>query len=449
MTGETQMTTFDTNIRLPADSIALMPVEELRPYTNNPRTHSKKQVRQIAKSIERFGWTNPLLIDAGGNVIAGHGRLAAAKSLGLREVPVLRLDHMKEAEKRAYIIADNKLAENAGWDEALLKIELQGLEEIGFDLELTGFDTGEIDILLGDGPYEETETAPEPDHDRPAVSRPGDLWLIGPHRVYCGDALDPASWEVLMGRDRAQMVFTDPPYNVPVKGHVSGLGQTKHREFAMASGEMSRDGFTDFLETIFRNLSSYSADGAIHYVCMDWRHLGEVLEAADGVYGEMKNLCVWAKTNAGMGSFYRSQHELVFVFRNGRAPHINNFGLGEGGRHRSNLWTYAGVNTFRAGRMDDLAAHPTVKPIAMVADAIHDCSHRGGLIADAFAGSGTTLLAAANTGRVGAGIEIDPHYTDLIVRRLEAETGLTAIHGDSFESFASVAEQNQMEKSDD
>lgn len=417
------------------------PVDQLKPYANNPRTHSKKQIRQIADSIEEFGWTNPVLTDGNGNIIAGHGRIEAARLLGMKDVPVLCLDYLTDAQKRAYIIADNKLAENAGWDSELLAIELQGLLDlnIDFDIGLTGFETGEIDVLLASETAAESETVPLPETDGPAVSRPGDLWLIGKHRLLCGDALIPDDWQVLMGEDKAQMVFVDPPYNVPIAGHVSGLGAVRHREFAMASGEMSQDAFTEFLRRSFRNLAAFSADGAIHFICMDWRHMREVLDAADGIYGELKNLCVWAKTNAGMGSFYRSQHELVFAFKHGIAAHINNFGLGDKGRHRSNLWTYAGANTFRAGRMDDLKAHPTVKPTEMVADAIMDCSQRGGIVADAFAGSGTTLLAAAKTGRTGFGMEIDPHYADLIIRRLQGATGETAVHAEGFDSFAAIS----------
>lgn len=282
-------------------------ISDLKPYANNPRTHSKKQIRQIADSITTFGWTNPVLIDGDGGVIAGHGRLEAAKLLGVPEVPVLKLDHMSEAAKRAYIVADNKLAENAGWDDELLAIELQGLLEmdIGFSIELTGFEMGEIDVLLADDKPSEPEIVPLPKMEALPVSRKGDLWLVGPHRLVCGDALARASWQTLMGDEKAQMIFTDPPYNVPIAGHVSGLGQVKHREFAMASGEMSQGGFTDFLRSAFRNLTSVSADGAIHFICMDWRHMREVLDASEGVYSEFKNLCVWATTNAGMGSFYR------------------------------------------------------------------------------------------------------------------------------------------------
>ena len=425
-------------------------IDQLQPYARNPRTHSKKQVRQIANSIERFGWTNPILIDGDNGVIAGHGRLEAAKQLGLTRVPVIRLEHMSDAEKRAYVIADNKLADNAGWDDALLATELKGLLDLDIDLdvELTGFDMGEIDVILGQKRPTEDEVVEEPDRDRPPVSRVGDLWMIGLHRLICGDCLDPKTWAALLGTDKAQMVFTDPPYNVPVDGHVSGLGKKKHREFAMASGEMSQDAFIDFLRSTFERLVDHSENGSIHYICMDWRHITELLRASEGVYAEFKNLCVWAKSNAGMGSFYRSQHELVFVFKKGGGPHINNFGLGANGRHRSNVWSYAGVNTFREGRMDDLHAHPTVKPLQMVMDAVLDCSNRGGLVVDAFAGSGTTIIAAARMGRRGAGIEIDPHYADLCVRRLEAETGETAVQADTFESFDEMERQRVGGKDD-
>jgi len=419
------------------------PIAALKPYAGNPRTHSPMQIRQIAESLKKFGWSNPVLVDDDDGIIAGHGRVAAAQLLGLTTVPTIRLGTMTEAEKRAYIIADNRLAELAGWDEQLLAIELQFLldVEVDFDVELTGFETADIDRILGGaGDLAEPERVPEPDPEAPVVSRPGDLWEIGRHRILCGDARDRENYECLLAGEIAQMVFTDPPYNVAIDGNVSGLGATRHREFAMASGEMSSAEFTSFLRAVFRHLVAFSIDGAIHFICMDWRHLREILDASEGIYSELKNLCVWAKTNAGMGSFYRSQHELVFVFKAGRGKHVNNFGLGEKGRHRTNLWTYAGVNTFRQGRMDDLTAHPTIKPTAMVADAILDCSKRSGVVLDAFAGSGATLIAAERTGRRGRAIEIDPAYVDLCVRRLEMETGARArlADGTEFQEVAKV-----------
>ena len=266
------------------------------------------------------------------------------------------------------------------------------------------------------------------------------MWLIGDHRLFCGDALDPASYDALMGGKKAQMVFTDPPYNVTINGNVSGMGKVKHREFAMASGEMSDPNFTKFLRTSFSRMAEVSEPAAIHFICMDWKHLGAVKEAGDLVYAEQKNLCVWAKTNAGMGTFYRSQTEFVFVYKVGPGKHINNFGLGEKGRHRSNLWTYAGANTFRAGRMDDLSEHPTVKPVQMVQDAILDCSRPKGIILDGFAGIGTTLVAAARTGRRGYGIELDPLYVDCAIARLEKELGAPAKLQDG-RTFTEVREQ--------
>jgi ParB-like chromosome segregation protein Spo0J len=344
---------------------------ELKPRPANPRIHTAKQIRQIVASIEEFGFVNPVLIDGANGIIAGHGRVEAAKLLGMVDIPAVRVDHLTPAQIRAYVIADNKLAENAGWDSALLALELS--VDLNFDVTVTGFETAEVDILIGDLQDDSPDAADEvPDIDRSAlaVSRLGDRWLLSDHVLLCDDGLSKDSYVRLLGSNKAQMVFTDPPYNVPVVGHVSGLGKIKHREFAMASGEMSQGEFIKFLKTTFGYLAAFSANGLIHFVCMDWRHLLEVLEAATGPYSELKNLCVWTKTNAGMGSLYRSQHELVLVFKNGTAPHINNVELGRFGRNRTNVWTYGGVNTFGKERDNALLMHPTAKPVALVADAI-------------------------------------------------------------------------------
>jgi DNA modification methylase len=427
----------------------------LRPRLTNPRTHSEKQIRQIADSIRQFGFTNPILVDRDNGIVAGHGRVEAAKRLKRESVPTICLEDMTEAEIRAYVIADNRLAENAGWDREVLAIELQYLCELDldFDVTITGFEMPEIDVLFGEqqaagsdpGEPDPADEVPAVDEAGPAVTRPGHLWLLGKHRLICGDATDPEIYARLLDGGRAQMVFTDPPYNVPIDGHVCGLGSVKHREFAMAAGEMSETEFTGFLATTFGNLAAHTADGAIHYICMDWRHLGEVLAAAKGAFSELKNLCVWAKTNGGMGTLYRSQHELVFVFKSGRGPHINNVELGKHGRYRTNVWSYAGVNSFGRNRDADLAMHPTVKPVALVADAILDCSRRKGIVLDAFAGSGTTLVAAARTGRRGYGIELDPHYCDVIVRRLAKVAGLEAVHAETGQSFAELGAERAAE----
>jgi DNA modification methylase len=426
--------------------IEYTPVRELRPHPNNARTHSKKQIRQIAKSIQQFGFCNPVLIDDAKQIIAGHGRVEAAKLLGLDAVPTVRLSHLSEADKRAYVLADNKLAEKAGWDRELLAIELQGLIELDVDIELTGFEMAEIDLIVeeareasGDASGPE-DAVPEPSLS-PAVSQAGDLWLLGSHHLLCGDARDQAAYDQLLAGAKAEFVFTDPPYNVAIDGHVCGLGRIHHREFAMGCGEMSEAEFTAFLRTVFALLADNSTDGSIHQICMDWRHLWEMLDAGRMVYGELKNLCVWNKTNAGMGSFYRSKHELVFVWKSGTAAHLNNFELGQHGRHRSNVWDYPGVNTMRPGRLEELAMHPTVKPVSLVADAIKDCSRRGSLVLDPFCGSGTILIAAERTGRQARALEIDPTYVDVAVRRWQAYTGKSAILAGSGETFETTAER--------
>jgi len=427
-------------------AIEYQSIEALTPRATNPRTHTPKQVQQIAASIKRFGFTNPILVDDDNGVIAGHGRLAAARQLGLNEVPTVRLSDMSQAEIRAYVIADNKLAENAGWDRNLLGLELQYLStlEIDFDVTLTGFELPEIDILIGDltPAANDNDLIPEVSAG-PPVTRPGDIWVIGRHRLICGDSRSADTFQKLMGDERAQMVFTDPPYNVRIDGNVCGLGAVAHREFAMASGEMSQDEFTRFLTDVFGHLAAFSEDGSIHFQCMDWRHIAEIAAAGQAAYTELKNVCVWAKTNGGMGSLYRSQHELVFVFKSGTAQHINNIELGKHGRNRTNVWSYAGVNTFGQAR-DDLKLHPTVKPVALVADAIRDCSHRKGIVLDAFAGSGTTLVAAEQVGRRAYGIELDPAYCDVIVERMKTACGLDAKLLGTDQTFTDVQESRSV-----
>jgi DNA modification methylase len=327
-----------------------------------------------------------------------------------------------------------------------LAIELQALIDIDFDIELTGFETSAVDIILEDA-HEATgktagpeDKAPDP-RSGPAVSQPGDLWVLGNHRLVCGDASDDDAYQPLMGGEKATFVFTDPPYNVRIDGHVCGSGAVRHREFAMASGEMSSEAFTGFLTTVFGRLAAHATDGSIHDICMDWRHMDEMMTAGRAVYIELENLCIWNKTNAGMGSFYRSQHELVFIWKSGEAAHVNNFELGQHGRNRTNVWTYAGVNTMRPGRMDELAWHPTVKPVAMVADAIKDCSRRGDLVLDPCCGSGTILIAAERTGRKARALEIDPQFVDVAVRRWQTYSGKTAILESTRQTFEEVEEQ--------
>lgn len=421
-------------------------IESLKPYARNARTHSKKQIKQIAASIKRFGFTNPVLIGDDESIIAGHGRVEAAKLLGRKTVPTLKLSHLNDSERRAYILADNKLALNAGWDNELLAIELQGLLDDDFDLELTGFDIAEIDFIIEDAESANPHAADPvddviPQSEGPAVTRLGDLWLLGRHKLLCGDAQDALCFQRLVGNEQVDLLFTDPPYNVKIDGNVCGLGSVKHREFAFASGEMSEDEFTVFLKTTLGNASSIMRDGAIAYVCMDWRHMAEMLAAGKIAFTELKNLVVWNKSNGGMGAFYRSKHELIFVFKKGTAPHTNSFGLGETGRYRTNVWDYAGISSISASRGDELAMHPTVKPVAMIADAIKDCSRRGEIILDCFGGSGSTLIAAEKTGRRARLIEYDPLYCDTIIRRWEQHSGKRAMLAESGETFEQVSQQ--------
>lgn len=434
-------------VRLP--KAELRPTQTLREAPRNARTHSPRQVRQIARSIESFGFTNPVLVDASGEVIAGHGRLAAARLLGWTEVPTLCIDWLSEAQQRAYVIADNRLAEKAGWDRGLLALELGALCELEIDETLTGFDTREIELILDAGGSYAGEEEEPPASAGPPVCRLGDVWQLGRHRLICGDALASATWQALMGRDKARLAVTDPPYNVPIGGHVSGLGKVRHREFVQASGEMSEREFTAFLTRACEAMAKVSRDGALHYVFMDWRHLPELLGAGRAVYDDWLNLCAWVKSNAGMGSLYRSQHELVAVFKKGRRPHVNNVELGRNGRHRSNVWQCAGVNSFSAERAQALAWHPTVKPVELIAEIIRDASDRGEIVIDAFGGSGTTLIAAEQCDRIARLVELDPLYCDVILRRFLAACGQMPVLQGSGESLAAIERRRSAEEAGD
>jgi len=425
-------------------SIQYVSVASLRLNPLNPRIHSDKHIRQLADSIRNFGFNVPVLIDDHSQVIAGHGRVHASRLLGMEEVPTIRLEHLSEQQRRAFVLADNRLAEISVWDERLLGEQLKILSEVelNFPLEATGFEMGEIDLYIEnldptiDGENDPADALPESSSVR--VSKLGDIWKLGEHRVLCGNALAAAAYRQVMNDRKADVIFTDPPYNVRISGHVSGNGRASHREFVMASGEMSEAEFTRFLTDGLSLMAEHSARGSLHYICMDWRHLPELLYAGRVAYSELKNVCVWVKDNAGMGSFYRSQHELVCVFENGRGRYRNNVQLGRFGRSRSNVWNYPGANSFsrNSGEGDLLALHPTVKPVALVADAIMDCSARGDLVLDPFLGSGTTVIASERTGRVCHGMELDPIYVDTLVRRWERFTGLEAEHDATGHSFA-------------
>lgn len=416
-------------------SIEYVALCDLVPSKRNARTHDSRQIRQLVESIKSFGFTNPLLVDDHNELIAGHARLEAARRLKMKDVPAIRLVGLSGAKKRALMLADNKIALNAGWDLDLLTEELADLSSmtLDFEIEATGFDVGEIDLIIEgqDAPSvpEESDVVAEPDRSLSTITRRGDLWRLGEHRVLCGDARNPDDYTLLMDGQIADMAFTDPPYNVVIDGHVCGKGKTKHREFHEASGEMSPAEFEAFLKETFELGAAHSRNGAVWFVCMDWRHIGEIHNAAGHAFDALLNLCVWAKTNGGMGSLYRSQHELVFVFRKGGSQHRNNVRLGKYGRNRTNVWTYPGVNTFRQGRMKELVAHPTAKPVSMIRDATLDVSKRGDIVLDPFLGAGATVIAAERVGRRAYGLEIDPAYVDVILRRWRDETGDEPVRG--------------------
>jgi DNA modification methylase len=433
---------FAPTPKAPLQQIVLRPPGSLRSNPRNARTHSKRQIRQLANSIKTAGFIGAVIIDENEVLLAGHARWEACKLSGMSLVPTIQVTGLSEAQKRVFVLADNKIAENAGWDREILAVELGDLAELlpvnNWNLSLTGFEPAEVDALLADMQDSKPDPADAlPPLDDHAVTRSGDLWCLGQHRLLCGDARSRTGIDQLMGDARARMVFADVPYNLQI-ARVQGRGRIKHPEFAYASGEMSRVQYIDFLEQALGNAVRISTNGAVHYVCNDWRHIEELIAAGRTVYGAMLNLCVWAKTNAGQGSFYRSQHELIGVFRVGTERHQNNVELGRFGRNRSNLWTYAGANGFGTGRTALLGMHPTVKPIALVADAMRDCTAKGDAVLDPFLGSGTTLLAAEKLGRRGYGLEFEPRYVDVSIRRWEAYTKSEAMLDGDGRTFAEV-----------
>lgn len=427
-------------MRLPR--IVRRKLRELNDFEHNPRQHSKRQIRQLAKIIQELEFIGFIVIDEQGRILAGHARRQAALLAGMEEVDCLVVEHLSEAQKRAFMLADNKMGLESTWDIEKVQIVLDQIHDLDldFDLSLTGFDSAEIDQLSvelapqSDGPSPRDEAVPEPKKG-PTVAQPGDLIACGRHLIFCGDALDAASYDRLLGGSLAAQVISDPPYNVAIPNNVSGNGKVRHGNFAMASGEMSSAAFTGFLKAVFTHVARHSVDGSIHSHFMDWRHVGEMHAAGSAVYSELKNIIVWDKGVGGQGAFYRSQHELIFVFKNGTAPHQNNFGLGAGGRYRTNVWKYRGLNTGGRNRLEELAMHPTVKPVQMLADAMLDCSSKGDLVLDPFGGSGSTLIAAQKVGRRARLIEIDPRYVDVMVRRWQAYTREDAIFVDTAETF--------------
>ncbi len=417
--------------------ILYLPIEAIKSYKNNSKIHPEKQLDQLFKSINEFGMNVPVLLDNQMTLISGHARVKVCKRLGFTEVPTIKVEHLTEVQKRAFIIADNKITENGQWDEELLAQEMGFLIDLDFNLELTGFSTSEIDLMLDEGQEGEEDKLPEIKPAYKPISRAGDIWEMNGHRLFCGSALSGNDFAMLMNENQASMSFIDPPYNLSVSS-ISGLGKVKHSEFAMASGEMSEEEFTNFFVRFLENLKPNMMQGGILYICIDWRHLYEAITSVRKVGLEVKNICVWAKNNAGMGTFYRSQHEMILVIKNGSGKHTNNFELGQHGRYRTNLWSYPGMNSFGSERDSLLKMHPTVKPVSMIADAIKDVSKRGQIILDCFLGSGSTLIAAEKTGRICYGMEIQPLYVDTAIRRWQQYTGKDAVRLSDGATFNSL-----------
>ena len=443
------MPKLSTTAPAPALAVLYRPIECIQPDASNPRIHKPPQIAGIARAIKTFGFNVPILIDGAGTVIAGHGRLAAAIKLGLAEVPTIMVEHLSDAQRKAYMIADNRLTDLSGWDNKLLGEILRDLSvaDLDFELDAIGFSVGEIDFhieALADAPPNDPADAPIELSAIP-ISREGDLWHLDKHRLLCGDALDPGAWDKLMAGQSASMGFTDPPWNVRVNGHISGLGKVRHREFAMASGEMDRDEFIGFLKAAFGLMAKHSLPASIHFTAIDWKHVPEMITAGEAAFTELKNICVWQKPSGGMGALYRSQHELFFVWKSGRGRHRNNIELGRNGRSRTNIWSYPSAAGFRHSEGGDLlATHPTCKPVALVADAILDVSKRGEIVVDPFIGSGTTIIAAERVGRIAYGIEVDPLYVDAAIRRFEKLTGQEVLHDDG-RTFSKVAAQRAVD----
>ncbi len=408
-----------------------------------PRQHPKSQLRALTKSFEAFGQVLPILIDSERRIISGHAQWEVAQRLGLAEVMVIRVEYLTEPQVKALMIALNRLGDLSKWDEAALStilLDLHGLE-LDFDIEATGFTEIEIELRIeGIQDLVGQEDAPALVGDGPAITQPGDLWQLGEHRLLCGDALQEESWQLLMGEDRAAIVVADAPFNIPIDGNVTGQGKFRHREFAMAIGEMSPAEFTAFLRAAMTHAHHWSHPGSVHAWAMDWRHVQEITAAGLAVYERYHNLAVWVKDRPGMGSFYRSQHELFFIFGKGGAPMNNQIQLGRFGRSRSNVWHYPSAAS--VARTSDegnpLSWHPTVKPLALVCDILLDASGKGDIVGDPFAGSGTSLIAAEKLGRKARCLELDPAYCDTVIRRWQRWTGEAALRVGDGMTFAAI-----------
>ena len=414
-------------------NLQLVATDMVQVRDKNPRKHAKKQLQKLKNAIQKLRFINPIIIDEKGILIAGELRLQAAKDFKMSQVPALILEDITEEEARAIRIADNRIAEDAIWDFSLLQEELNNLVKFDIKFDDVGFEPIDYEkiFLSKDSPdnkvhNEETEDSSWLDENIPILVKKGDLIRLGDHFLVCGDSLNPATFAFLMQGELAQIVIADSPYNCTINKHVCGLGKVKHEEFEMASGEMTDAEFSDFIFKFMQNLVKFSADGSLHYLFIDWVGLNKILTQGSKLYTELKNIAVWDKGVGGMGAFYRSQHEMVPIFKNGKAKHQNHIQLGKYGRYRTNVWEYPGIRATNPGSLELLKLHPTVKPVAMLHDILLDASSKNDIVLDCFGGSGSTLLAAERSGRRARIIEISPRYCDVIIWRWEKETGKKA-----------------------
>ncbi len=431
----------DLQVRSVDIALLEMPAHETRKVTD-------ERVETFVQLIARYGFVQPILVK-GVKLIDGVARLAAARKLRLGQVPAIDVQHLSDAEVRTLRLALNRSQDGAEWDIDELKLEFLELIELEVDLSDTGFTLAEQDIILlddGDGDERVSEEPEEPTGD--PVSQLGDIWLLGGHRVICGNALEEAVHNALLDGDKAAAVVTDPPYNVAIKGNVSGLGKKVHEEFVMASGELDDTGWQTFLDTLMVRLCASTASGAVLYVLMDWRSTHRVQSAGLAAGLNLINKVIWFKESGGMGSLYRSSYEEIPVFCNGKTPRVNNVALGKYGRDRMNTWVMPGANRRGSSANEMLHLHATPKPVELCVDAILDVTNSGDLVLDAFLGSGTTLIAAEKTGRVCRGIELDPKFVDVSIVRWQEFSGDEAVLEATGESFSQVRERRSQETPD-
>lgn len=419
----------EKNNLIPELQIQSLPIGSINLPPKNLRKNQQKQVLRLMESVREFGQVAPILVDEDLNLIDGQMLLEALSELDASEINCCIINHLTEDQLRLPRIALNTIQTKAEWDPLELGVELIELDALDFDLTITGLEVAELDSLM----LMSTEPAEEDVPEAPdcPVTKPGDLWRLGAHRLYCGNALDEEAYASVLDGKTVQLVFTDPPYNLKIKNNVSGLGKVKHDDFAMGVGEMSADEFSEFLSSALSLCRDHSGKGSVFYVCMDWRQIHNLQRAAQKSGLHHINTCVWDKGNGGMGALYRSRHELVPVFCTDPVPAVNNIQLGKFGRNRTNVWQYPGANSKGSSANDALHLHATPKPIELVADAILDVTKPKAYVLDPFIGSGTTILAAEKTNRIAFGIELEPQFVDVAIVRWQKMTGKKAVHAET------------------